>query len=127
MKLSRLFSSSLPSALFPSALFTTALLATSLTACAVDPPPNEVTKAPSNEATNAPAVEPAHATATGELETLDCEPYDPAYCDEATSCEVPSQYVQCSSGIYMYAYRTPDCRWCIPRDVCGWNQPVCPF
>lgn len=133
MKLARLFSAPLPSAplpsalsssaLFPSALFATALLAASLTACAVAPPPNDLT----NDLTNDPAGSPAHAAATGELETLDCEPYDPSYCDEATSCEVPSQYVQCNSGIYMYAHRTPDCRWCIPRDVCGWNPPVCPF
>lgn len=123
-----LFSSALfSSALFSSALFTTALLAASLTACAVAPPTNDVTNDATNDVTNDPAGSPAHATATGGLETLDCEPYDPAYCDEATSCEVPSQYVQCNSGIYMYAHRTPDCRWCIPRDVCGWNPPVCPF
>lgn len=140
MKLPRLFSSLRPSArcssaLLRSALFPTALLAASLTACAVAPPPSDATNAPSddvtnnatNNATNPPAGEPAPATAISELETLACEPYDPAYCDEATSCEVPSQYVQCNSGVYMFAHWTPDCRWCIPRDVCGWNPPVCPF
>lgn len=136
MKLPLLFSSLRPSARFSSALLRsallpTALLAASLTACAVDPPPSDATNAPSddvtNNATNPPAGEPARAIAISELETLACEPYDPAYCDEATSCEVPSQYVQCNSGVYMFAHRTPDCRWCIPRDVCGWNPPVCPF
>jgi hypothetical protein len=58
---------------------------------------------------------------------LECEPYDEAYCDPGANCEVPGPYVPCSSGITMYAYATPDCRYCIPRFVCGNNEPVCPF
>lgn len=58
---------------------------------------------------------------------LECEPYDEAYCDPAANCEVSGPYVQCSSGITMFAQQTPDCRYCIPRFVCGNNEPVCPF
>ena len=54
------------------------------------------------------------------------EPYDPSYCDPTWYCEVFSQYVSCSGGYYSYAWRTPDCRWCIERDACGPFEPLCP-
>ncbi len=96
-----------------------ALLASALSACAIADEPAAPAPDPGTE-------ERARAT-DAPLQTLACEPYDPSYCDETTSCEVGSQYVQCNSGVTMYAYWTPDCRWCIPRDVCGWTPPVCPF
>jgi len=54
-----------------------------------------------------------------------CAPYDPSYCDPAYNADLGpieytcQQYVPCSDGILMYAYTTPDCRFCIPLNVCG--------
>jgi hypothetical protein len=70
--------------------------------------------------------EPATSEASIE-QGLECEPYDEAYCDPVANCEVQGSYVSCSSGITMFAYATPDCRFCIPRFVCGANEPICPF
>ncbi len=69
---------------------------------------------------------PAVDTSTS---ALTCEPFDDSYCDPASYCDVGTQYVQCSDGIIMFAWMTPDCRWCINRDVCdGHGGPtVCPF
>lgn len=58
-----------------------------------------------------------------------CEPYNESYCDSISSCEVSSSYVQCGDGMTMYAWRTPDCRWCINRDACDAHMGpvVCPL
>ena len=60
---------------------------------------------------------------------LTCEPYDDSYCDPSVNCEVSGQYVQCFDGLTMYAWQTPDCRWCVNRDVCASHSGpwVCPF
>jgi hypothetical protein len=60
---------------------------------------------------------------------LTCEPFDESYCDPAYDCDVGAQYVQCNDGVVMFAWMTPDCRWCIHRDVCdGHGGPTaCPF
>jgi hypothetical protein len=62
-----------------------------------------------------------------------CAPYDPAYCDPAYNADLGpieytcQQYVPCSDGLLMYAYATPDCRFCIPLDVCsGHDGPSFP-
>jgi hypothetical protein len=53
-----------------------------------------------------------------------CAAYDPAYCDPAYNADLGpieytcQQYVPCADGILMYAYATPDCRFCIPYNVC---------
>ena len=81
------------------------------------------------------APQPAVATATS---ALTCEPFDDSYCDPAAYCDLgPSigpdnndrQYVPCFDGVIMLAWTTPDCRWCINRDVCnGHGGPIgCPF
>lgn len=68
-------------------------------------------------------------TASEAAQELGCEPYDESYCDLSWSCDVGSQHVQCADGMNMYAWRTPDCRWCINRDVCDAHMGpvVCPF
>lgn len=54
-----------------------------------------------------------------------CLPFDDSYCDPATNADLGpiqytcQQYVPCSDGIIMYAYATPDCRFCIPLNVCA--------
>jgi len=88
------------------------ILACAVTACGVDAPP------PTSTATSAI-----------------CQDFDDSYCDPNTSCDLGSvfnhagQYVPCVDGIVMYAYSTPDCRWCIPRDVCASHggYEVCPL
>lgn len=69
---------------------------------------------------------PAVDTSTS---ALTCQPFDDSYCDPDYDCDVGTEYVQCNDGIYMNAWTTPDCRWCINRDVCdGHGGPtVCPF
>lgn len=65
---------------------------------------------------------------------LTCEPFDDSYCDPAFYCDLGSSSynsppVECNDGIRMQTWVTPDCRWCINRDVCiGHGGPwVCPF
>ena len=72
----------------------------------------------------ADTTEPVVETATSSLAVpppveQTCEPYDDSYCDPNDYCDVGSQYVQCFDGLTMYAWSTPDCRWCINRDVCA--------
>lgn len=81
------------------------------------------------DATN-PAVETAASSlAAPPPVDLTCEPFDESYCDPSAFCEVTDPHVQCSDGIIMFAWTTPDCRWCINRDVCiNHSGPwVCPF
>ena len=78
---------------------------------------------------------PAVGTSTGALDVeLSCAPFDDSNCDPVSYCDLGSssnhdgQYVYCGSGIIMLAWTTPDCRWCINRDVCGPNDLlVCAF
>ncbi|AKT41911.1 hypothetical protein [Chondromyces crocatus] len=51
----------------------------------------------------------------------------PPDCDPNHDCEVAGPQVQCASGPAMNAWQTSDGRWCINRDACGWNNPICPF
>lgn len=63
-----------------------------------------------------------------------CEAYNEGYCDPATSVDLGpiewtcQQYVPCPDGLIMYAYATPDCRYCIPANVCdghgGGSTPI---
>lgn len=69
---------------------------------------------------------PAPEATSSTAQAVACEPYDESYCDPAHHCEVWSRYVTCSSGVQMYAWDTPDCRYCIPRDACP-GEYVCPF
>lgn len=55
-----------------------------------------------------------------------CLPYDPSYCDPRVYCEVSSPYLTCQSGMQMYAWQTPDCRYCINRDACP-GESGCPI
>ena len=77
---------------------------------------------------------PASSVATS-TSALTCEPFDDSNCDPVADCDLgpttfhDGQYVTCLDGIIMFAWATPDCRWCINRDVCnGHGGPtVCPF
>jgi len=59
---------------------------------------------------------------------LVCEPFDDSHCDPAVNCEVSSGLVPCSDGVIMFAWQTPDCRFCINRDVCDGHGGliICP-
>jgi hypothetical protein len=48
-----------------------------------------------------------------------CEPFDESYCDPAFYTEVGQSLFACPDGVVMFAFTTPDCRWCIEKNVCG--------
>jgi hypothetical protein len=54
-------------------------------------------------------------------------PPDDANCDPNSNCVVPGPWVTCNNGTQQAAMATVDCRWCISRDACGWDPPICPF
>jgi hypothetical protein len=73
----------------------------------------------------ADAPPPVAATSAG---VLICEPYDPAYCDPAYFCDVNAQFITCNDSTPFLAVHTPDCRWCMERNICDdhWGPTLCP-
>jgi hypothetical protein len=77
---------------------------------------------------------PAPATTAQRSSELTCEPQDDSYCDPNSYCDLGStaffggQYVACADGLTMFAWATPDCRWCIDRDACAAHSgpTICP-
>lgn len=90
-------------------------LALAAIGCATDAP---VSEAPVSEAATSSEID---------IGVTECQPYDPTLCSpEGGFCEVPGPFVTCANGVKKKSFKTIDCRYCMPRDICPGEQ-LCSF